>query len=512
MLLAALVAGTATGAALGQGMPATQGSVAAIDWQSPCPFHPDAVELQARLACGYLEVPERHERPTGPHVTLPFVVIRSANGPAQPDPVVFLHGGPGAAPLESANTIERFAGHPFARDRDIILYNQRGSRMTAPALDCEALDESRAAYHVADLTLEERDARIAANVLACMEEMRGRGRDIDAYDAGANAADLRELRLALGIEKWNVLAVSYGTWMALAAAEIDRQGLRSLILDSVMSRNSDLFMAEGPRNFSLGLDRLIAACAADETCAAAFPDLAGRLRQLLASLEREPVVLRLGEGGEHPLLEVVVNWHDLLGVVHWMLYDARMLRLVPLLIDRASRGDLRLLGTLMEEVYPGFRRGAPGPGPAFFTIVCNDQYTARNPLPVAQANSDYRGFSIVSFMARVCAASPRDHGPGPAPVPLRADIPTLLLSGRFDPMTPDPYAAELARDLPRARHFTIADSGHSTLSVFDSCQTEVAQQFLDSLDPARTPGCLAELPQPRFILQGDEAEALLSGR
>jgi len=483
--------------------------VASIDWHSPCPFSPGAGDLQARLACGYLEVPERAERPAGPHIRLPFALIRSSSEQPRPDPVVFLHGGPGAAPLEAANTIERFAAHPFALDRDIILYNQRGSKMTAPALECDALDVSRAAYHAADLTLEERDARIAASAIACRDEMRGRGLDLDAYDAKANAADLRELRKALGIEQWNVLAVSYGTWMALAAVEADRQGLRSLILDSVMSRNSDLFMSEGPRNFAIGLDRLLAACSADGSCAGAFPDLAERLRRVLGSLEKEPVILRVSEGGEQPSLEVTVNWHDLLGVLHWMLYDAKMLRLVPLLIDRTSHGDLRLLGIVMEKVYPAFRRGAPGPTAAFFTIVCNDQYTARNPLPIAPANADYRGFSIVSFMPKVCAGGARAAGAKPAPAPLRSDIPTLLLSGHFDPMTPDVYAMELARDLTRARHFTIAASGHSTLSVFDSCQTRVAQQFLDTLDPARMHECLAELPQPQFALRMDEAEALL---
>ena len=260
----ALVACTAAGAICAGNAPDERQRelapiAASFEKASPCPFYPGTGPLAARLVCGYLEVPERHERADGPHIALPVVVIRSASASPRPDPVVFLHGGPGAAPLESSATIERFASHPFSRERDIILYNQRGSLQTRPALACDTFEANRTSWFTADLTLEQRDARIASAVLECLRQLRLQGRDVGAYDARENAADLLALRRALGITQWNVLAVSYGTWMAQVAATADPRGVRSLILDSIMSPTSDLFMSEGPRNFSLGLDRLLAA-------------------------------------------------------------------------------------------------------------------------------------------------------------------------------------------------------------------------------------------------------------
>lgn len=475
------------------------GLAASFEPISPCPFYTAAGPLAARLVCGYLDVPERHDKPDGPHIALPVVVIRSAGESPLSDPVVFLHGGPGAAPLESPATIERFARHPFALQRDIILYNQRGSMQTRPALACGALGASRTSVFAADLTLAQRDAHIAATVLECLRQLRLQGRDVGAYDAQENAGDLRMLRQALAIRKWNVLAVSYGTWMAQTAVSADPEGIRSLILDSIMSPRSDLFMSEGPRNFSLGLDRLLAACAADHDCAEAFPALGERLKELLVSLRRQPAMLRVAASPAGSTLDVVVNWHDFLGVIHWMLYNARTLRLVPLLIAETSRGDPGLLTHLMENVYPGFLHGSPGPSAAFFVIACNDQFTTRNPLPVAAANEVYGDFSIVSFMPAVCEGYARGKPLAPAPVAKQINTPTLLLSGRFDPMTPEIYATELIANMPRAQRATIANAGHSTLSDFDACQTLAAVRFLEEPGSDRIDDCVTAIPGPKFV-------------
>jgi len=473
--------------------------------QSECPFAVAAGPLRDRLECGYLEVPELHGQAESARLRLPVAIIRSTSRQPQPDPVVFIAGGPGAAPLESVRTVERFAQHPFGRDRDIIVYNQRGSAQTEPSLACAALEGSRVAIHAADLTLSERDARIAATVVDCLGQLRSQGRILEAYGAAGNAQDLKALRTALGVRQWNLLAVSYGTFMALEAVRSDPDGVRSLVLDSVMSPESDLFMSEGPRNFALGLDRLLATCARDAACAQAFPDLKDRLRSTISSLDQRPLELRIGGVTAGESIAVVVNWHDFLSVVHWMLYNASSLRLVPLLIDATSRGDLRLLAALMEYVYPASRLGAPGPSAAFFSVVCNDQFTVRNPLPTVPANADYRGFSIVSFMQQACEAAAGGVERQPKPERIRSSVPALLLSGRFDPMTPDVYATALADVLENARMIVIDDSGHSTLSDFTACQTEVALQFLDSPETVRMHPCLTQERQPHFVLGVDGA-------
>jgi pimeloyl-ACP methyl ester carboxylesterase len=456
----------------------------------------------SRIDCGFLDVPENRSRPAGLRVRIPVVRIRSIDARASADPVVFLHGGPGAAPLGSARTVERFSQHPFAAHRDIILFNQRGSAQTDPVLKCEALRAGRNDIYAADLTLAQRDTQIAGAAAACLREMKAKGVDLEVYGAAAAAEDLRDLREALSIERWNLLAVSYGTLIALEAARIDPRGIRSLILDSIVSPQSDLFMSEGPRNFSIGLDRLLDACAQEPACVADFPDLARQLQEVLDALEKKPIVVTVAGEGGRGTVDIAVNWHDFLNAIHWMLYNAQSLRQVPLLIHTTRIGDLRLLTQVMDRIFPAPRNGPSGASPAFFAFVCRDQFTRDRVASLAPANPVYRGFSIVSFIDEACADTvdrPRIRFDA-----LESPLPALLLSGRFDPMTPDLYARQVAAMLSQANFVAVGNSGHSTLSDFDACQTRLAVEFVETL---RMPtSCAPQEMRPVFIRSLEELQ------
>lgn len=489
--------------AMNPGRAGAAGAAAHFDRLDPCPF-PTGTVPQSRLTCGYLDVPENREKRAGLHLRLPVVRIRAAQPGLHDDPVVFLHGGPGAAPLESARTVERFAAHPFAASRDIVLFNQRGSAQTLPPLACHALNPSLGSLFTEDIDLDTRDERVAAAARQCLDEVAAAGRDLSSYGATEAADDLRDLREALGIKRWNILAVSYGTLVAIEAARIDERGIRSLILDSVVSPQSDLFMSEGARNFSLGVDSLIAACASDAACSADFPDPGAQLREVIGELRKRPVSVTVAGPGGEGSLDMVVNWYDFLAGIHWMLYNAQTLRMVPLLIDLTRQGDLRMLAHVMDHVYPAVRNGASGLTPAFLAFVCRDQWAGRAPRPPLPSNPAYGGFSITPFMAKACAGMAKI--PRARIAPVRSRLPALLLSGRFDPMTPKIYAQQVAADLPNSTLAIIGDSGHSTLSDFTACQTRLAVAFIDTLK-ASAP-CLASPAHPVFLRSMDDLKQM----
>ncbi len=56
----------------------------------------------------------------------------------QPDPVIYLAGGPGdIAPLE----VNGLIAADFIRDRDILVVSQRGTMFSEPALTCASIDD-----------------------------------------------------------------------------------------------------------------------------------------------------------------------------------------------------------------------------------------------------------------------------------------------------------------------------------------------------------------------------------
>lgn len=470
---------------------------------SPCPFSASTEFDPSRLVCGYLSAPENRNDPASARLQIPVAIIKTASTTPKPDPVVFLHGGPGAAPLDASRVYSLFGRHLFGVDRDIIVYNQRGSHMVEPALDCGETLVGRIDAYADDLTLAQRDQKIAALAKSCLQKLMATGRDLRGYTAAENAADLRDLRISLGLEQWNLMAVSYGTLMALEATRIDDDGVRSMILDSLVSNESDLFMSEASRNFAQGVNRMLVACATDPVCAEAFPNLEQKLSSVLASLHEQPVTVTVNGAEDGTTNDIVVNWHDYLNLVHWMLYNSETLRLAPLLIHSTEAGDLSLLTQLMDTVFPAPKNQGKAASGAFFAIACNDQYRDRMEYPALAQNFD--GFASTSFMEQVCGATEygfSDRAPKP---PTKTDIPTLLLSGNFDPMTPDIYAEQTKKNLSHAVLVRVPDFGHSTLSGYTACQTILAKAFLDKLAVSEEFSCVDKLSGPKFILSLAEA-------
>lgn len=467
-----------------------------IELKSPCPFPAGQEVPLDRLVCGYLHVPENREVPTSSLISLPFAIIKTeAREPAH-DPVVFLTGGPGASATSSPHTFQLFARHAFGANRDIILLTQRGGFMTEPALTCHELSEARVSIYLEDHTLKERDNAITEVAINCLVQLQESGRDLQSYNAASNAQDLKDLRQALQIEEWNLLGVSYGTYIALEAARIDTVGIRSMILDSPVSMESDLFMSEAQKNFSDGMKRVVNACHSTPSCKQRFPKLGEGLQSLIRSLKEKPITLTLD--GKDGAVEMVVNWHDFLNLTHWMLYNAKSLPLIPLLIEATYSGDYRLLTHLMNTVFPAPKNATESAAGTFFAVVCQDQFTERNPIPKPTEPTDFGDFAITSFMEDICESPRLNYGTQPIPEPLKTDVPTLLLSGNFDPMTPSRYAEDIAKNLSHSTLIHIQNYGHSTLSGYTECQTDVAAMFLDSPDEKVNSSCLSVIPDVDF--------------
>ena len=89
------------------------------------------------VECGWLTVPEDHAQPDGKTIKLAVARFKSDASKPQPDPIVYLEGGPGGSPLKSSilSQFDVYYG-PLLDKRDLILFDQRGTGYSQPALDC----------------------------------------------------------------------------------------------------------------------------------------------------------------------------------------------------------------------------------------------------------------------------------------------------------------------------------------------------------------------------------------
>src|SRR5947207_4392356 len=96
-----------------------------------------------RIECFVLVVPENREQPEGREVRLKVAVLK-AKRTAGAEPVVYLSGGPGDAPLVASSPgADALAEGDWwtetatlRRRRDVIILSQRGAGGSTPNLDC----------------------------------------------------------------------------------------------------------------------------------------------------------------------------------------------------------------------------------------------------------------------------------------------------------------------------------------------------------------------------------------
>lgn len=75
--------------------------------------------------------------------------------------------------------------------------------------------------------------------------------------------------------------------------------------------------------------------------------------------------------------------------------------------------------------------------------------------------------------------------------PVRSDIPTLILSGQYDPVTPWQWAEEVQKNLPNSFHYVYADAAHAVLWSND-CALKTSRDFLNHTVELPKQTCLLE--------------------
>jgi pimeloyl-ACP methyl ester carboxylesterase len=84
--------------------------------------------------------------------------------------------------------------------------------------------------------------------------------------------------------------------------------------------------------------------------------------------------------------------------------------------------------------------------------------------------------------------------------PVRSEIPTLLLAGEWDPITPPAFAELAAQSLTNGYVITFPATGHVALIAPETCPYEIAWAFLR--DPSTRPdgACIGGMNGPAWIM------------
>lgn len=438
--------------------------------------------------CAPFQVPENWNAPDGRRIDLKLALVKSNAQVAERDLVVLLAGGPGEAATESyAGVVGALA--PLRKHRHILLLDQRGTG-GSHALTCP--QPADAAANPATASDEDLD-EIRAAMRECLAAV-GKNADPAMYTTSAAVRDLEAVRQALGAPRFDLVGVSYGTRVAQQYLRRYPDGVRSVVLDSVVP-NELALGSEFAINLDAALRAQFAECAKSPACADTFGESYASLVALQAQLDAQPVEVNYRDPRSFTQRTRVFDAGMLAGLVRLFAYTPETSALLPLAIDQAERGNFApLLGQvdLVEDL-----TGDLATSGMQFSVICAEDVDLLEPRP--EDRDLLLGDQLGAAFRAACEVWPRGTRPADFHAPIKSDKPVLVLEGEFDPVTPPRYGEAVVKGLANGRLLVANGQGHNVIGR--GCIPTLVERFVETLDAAALDaGCLADLgPIPAFL-------------
>ncbi len=273
--------------------------------------------------------------------------------------------------------------------------------------------------------LEAGDAEIAAATRRCLAAI-GSHADPRFYTTSLAVRDLEAVRRALGLARINLYGVSYGTRVAQQYVRHHGEVVRSVVLDGVVPPGRVL----GPDiaiDAEAALATVLARCAGDPGCRAAFGDPTVHYRGLRSQLAAEPagVLIAAPRTGERVALEFGAS--HLATVLRLSTYSAEQAALLPLALYEAHmhRNFVPLAGAylLMTDTLAGQMSYG-----MHHSVVCSEDAPWFDSAPVDRAAlaATYIGTLQLEGLTALCREWPRGIVDTDLHAPLASDVPALL--------------------------------------------------------------------------------------
>ena len=449
---------------------------------APCAFR---VPGGYNPECGYLNVPENRARPDTRQIRLQVAIFRSRAGTPDPDPVLKISGGPGSSGLNTAGYLLSKGMDQVLDRHDFVVFDQRGTGYSQPRLDCPERVALAATLLGGRLSPEESAQAIIDAFHRCRNRLLVEGVDLSAYNSAASAADINDLRLVLGYDRLNLYAISYGTRLALTLMRDYPDAVRSAVLDSTYPLQVNLYTSLAPnaeRAFNVFFDR----CAADPNCNTSYPELRSVFYGLVDTLNTHPVSVSLSiESGKQT---VRLDGGLLIDVLFGGLYNPSVSATMPQMIYEIRNGAY---GILRQRLALYFETStALGMQMA---VQCAEEFPFSTPQEAYAAAQNVQP-QIAAFFPQsvqplfaVCkewTAIPPDPREN---LPVSSDVPTLVLAGDGDPITPPEWGRMVAGDLSHAYFYEFPGNGH-WVGRSSSCAMRMALAFWEN--PTADPGSI----------------------
>ena len=332
----------------------------------------------------------------------------------------------------------------------------------------------------------------------CHDRLVRSGVDLNAFNSLENAADVHDLILALGYKQANLYGVSYGTRLALTTMRLFPSAICSVVLDSVYppQKNRTDLPGAAQRVFNV----LFQGCAADAHCDHLYPHLDSVFYQLVTGLDANPAHFQTIDPTTNKSYNVVMAGDDFVFVLFNALYVTQAIPVLPRMIFQVRDHNY----TLLSQIYGTVEFDNTSSDGMFYSDECSEDWDFLTQHDIAaamqgitsQIQPALQGDLQLEYDA--CRLWHVQQSPSAQKQPVVSDIPTLVLSDEYDPITPPAYGKLTAQTLKNSYYFLFPGLGHGA-EYNSACVDSIISAFDDHPTQKPSDACVAGMGEPNFV-------------
>jgi len=429
-----------------------------------------------------MSVPLNHDELGGPRVQFPVVIITDPSVPQREPMVVLGGGGPGNSLSLDEESVYYHRGlfwdEFVAHGRTLILMDQRGVGSALPSTTCEEIVEQLEHDLATVLGEAESWQKTLQTYSRCRERLTADGVDIRYFDTTQSSRDVDALRRALDIDYWVLYGVSYGARLGLEIMRRYPETVSAAILDSPAPPQF-YYYEEGVALVDDAISRFFSECASDEVCARRYPNLERHTLELLEQLAQRPQAVAVMHPYRHGLYHFVMDRKRLVDVMFDALYDLIGVAELPAALAASDEQDLSALAPFITT-YLKFQFDTEYGDGLSMATDCREEVANTRQANVPDYVERYSGRSsmfLYQQAALLCDALDVGAEPASTKLPVQSDIPTLVLSGLKDPITPPKVVRSLMPHLSNGTFVSLREDAHFVF--YNHCARQLSANWLD---------------------------------
>jgi len=458
-----------------------------FEWtQIPEELRPEKGEVRF----GYLLVPENRNHPEDSKIIkLAVALLKSTSENPRKDPVLFTTGGPGV--LSTVRAANYFHKVPFIteimKDRDFILFEQRGAKYSIPNLLGPEIDEvflSSIGTHVNGEPDKKGLLQAAQNLKSRLEKT---GIDLTAYNSTESAADIEDLRKVWHISHWNLVGISYSCRLILEVLRHYPAGVRAVVLDSPLPPDAN-WNEMSVENYWSAMSRLFARCRENDEINAKYPNLEERFLALLQEARRQPREVSASHPSTKKAVRIKVDDRGIFQALAAYIGQTRKLEEFASVVHNLCQGNTFAMNYLIDPLI----------SPKDFSWGMAYSFWINEELPFEDFRKfnehknvpdQLRNMEFTAIPKEIYDIWPKRHSGPSENQPVHSQVPALILGGELDPDTPPAFARMVAQHLPNSHLLIFKDRSH--LQIFSNpCGKIIVREFLNHPGARPEGGCL----------------------